>query len=308
MPKRNSAPSPETPPQPDAIAEAKAYARFLKSQDVLARYQPFEPPTKKRTSAPPRIASMPAPQARAESRATTPAPPEVSATPLAAVAKAPATPSKRASSPVAAPSVALPNLAEFSADSRDGQLHAMHHEADACRACALGHTRKNVVFGTGNPNADLVFIGEAPGAKEDELGLPFVGRSGNLLTTELEKLGIPREDVYICNILKCRPPDNRDPLPSEVEACQHFLHRQLALLKPRMLCSLGRIALSTLLSRPVAIMKIRGTWERYLDYPLFISLHPSAVLHQPQNRELFVQDLTKLASAYHARNEREPGT
>lgn len=182
------------------------------------------------------------------------------------------------------------------------QLLQLAEEVAACRKCSLGALRKNPVFGEGNPDADLVFIGEAPGATEDDTGRPFVGAAGNLLTEELAKHGIRREEVFICNILKCRPPQNRDPYPEEIAACEPYLLRQLDLLKPKMLCALGRFAAMTLLRRPVPIMRMRGTWQRYHDIPLFICLHPAASLHQPANRKYFEKDIETLANAYHSRH------
>jgi DNA polymerase len=189
---------------------------------------------------------------------------------------------------------------------RVSELQELAAEVAACRRCVLGSKRKNPVFGVGSPNADLVFIGEAPGATEDETGLPFVGAAGNLLTQELAKHGISRDEVYICNILKCRPPGNRDPLPDEIQACEPYLLRQLDILKPKMLCGLGRFAVMTLLRQPIGIMKIRGTWQSYHGIPLFVSLHPAAVLHRQQNRSLFEADMATLAQAYHQRWERLP--
>lgn len=185
-------------------------------------------------------------------------------------------------------------------DPKGRALLDMAAEVAACRACPLGEKRTNTVFGVGSPDADLVFIGEAPGANEDRTGMPFVGAAGNLLTQELGRNGITRDEVFICNIVKCRPPNNRDPEAGEIAACTPFLHRQLGVLKPRLLCALGRLAAGHLLGAPIRIMKQHGTWERYAGLPLFICLHPAAVLHQGGNRELFVRDIETLAKAYHA--------
>jgi DNA polymerase len=185
-------------------------------------------------------------------------------------------------------------------------LQKLSEQVAGCRKCQIGHTRLNPVFGVGNPNADLVFIGEAPGANEDAQGVPFVGAAGNLLTQELRKHGICREEVYICNILKCRPPNNRDPLPDEILNCEPYLKQQLSIIAPKMLCGLGRFAVGTLLKRPIPIMKLRGTWESYEGIPLFICLHPAAVLHQPQNRHLFEIDIAALAKAYFERLKSNP--
>ncbi len=191
-------------------------------------------------------------------------------------------------------------------NNKEKQLAALAMEVEACRKCELGALRTKSVFGVGNPDADLVFIGEAPGANEDATGIPFVGAAGNLLTQELDKNGISRDEVYICNILKCRPPGNRDPLPHEIEACEPYLLRQLDTLKPKMLCGLGRFAVMTLLGRPISIMKIRGTWQSYHGIPLFVCLHPAAALHQPKNLALFQADIATLAQAYHRRFMESP--
>jgi DNA polymerase len=212
-------------------------------------------------------------------------------------------PRKPAASRKAAPQSAPSAPVVAASPEKVAELSALAQQVSECRKCPLGSQRRNAVFGVGNPDADLVFIGEAPGAREDATGEPFVGPAGKVLTQELARHGITREEVFICNIIKCRPPDNRDPLPDEIAACEPYLLRQLELLKPRMVCGLGRYAVGTLLKRPIGIMKIRGTWERYHDLPLFVCLHPSAVLHQPNNRPLFNTDIEKLAEAYHAREQ-----
>jgi uracil-DNA glycosylase len=179
--------------------------------------------------------------------------------------------------------------------------HPMDDVRDAigrCMKCGLGATRTNAVCGVGSVNADLMFIGEAPGAVEDEKGLPFVGPAGRVLTEELNKNGITRDEVYITNIIKCRPPGNRDPQPDEIAACEPFLLKQIDVIKPGMLCVLGRHAAATLLKRPIGIMKLRGTWDSYHGVPLFICLHPSATLHSPANRPLFNGDIATLAQRY----------
>jgi uracil-DNA glycosylase len=214
------------------------------------------------------------------------------------MARTPDTPKNTTSGQAGTESTATAPNAEKSA-----QFATLSKTVSACRKCGLGAQRKNAVFGVGNPNADLVFIGEAPGAVEDDTGKPFVGPAGRVLTEELAKNGISRDEVFICNIIKCRPPGNRDPLPEEISACEPYLLEQLEIIKPRMLCGLGRYAVGTLLKHPISIMKIRGTWERYHDLPLFVCLHPSAVLHQPNNRPLFNGDIVTLAKAYHARRK-----
>jgi uracil-DNA glycosylase len=171
-----------------------------------------------------------------------------------------------------------------------------------CQKCRLGKTRTQAVFGVGNPNADLMFIGEAPGATEDKTGLPFVGPAGRVLTEELQKNGVTRDEVFIANIIKCRPPENRDPLPDEIEQCEPYLHEQIRQIGPKMLCALGRYAAQTLLKHEIKIMQIRGSWLEYQGLPLFICLHPSSVLHNPNNRPLFNADIVSLANAYRERH------
>jgi uracil-DNA glycosylase len=180
------------------------------------------------------------------------------------------------------------------------ELEQLRTTISACNRCALGSTRNRIVFGSGNPNADLMFIGEAPGATEDETGEPFVGRAGKVLTEELEKNGIKRENVFICNIIKCRPPGNRDPLPDEIQSCEPFLLQQIDLVKPKLLCALGRFAAMTLLKKKFSIMQMRGTWDDYHGVPLLICLHPSATLYQRSSRQLLNQDIAALASQYHS--------
>ena len=160
-----------------------------------------------------------------------------------------------------------------------------------CRRCDLC---QSIVFGDGNPDADLMFIGEGPGEQEDRRGLPFVGRAGELLTQMIEKgIGIPRSEVYICNIVKCRPPRNRNPLPPEVNACRPFLDGQIRAVAPKVIVTLGKPAAGLLLDREVAITRLRGTWQEYQGIPLMPTLHPAYVLRQytQENRRAVWQDL-----------------
>lgn len=151
----------------------------------------------------------------------------------------------------------------------------------ACTACPLSRSAKNHVPGEGNPDADLVCVGEAPGATEDELGRPFVGQAGQLLTKILGAIQLAREDVYICNVLKHRPPGNRNPLPSEVEACSPFLVRQIELIRPKVIIAFGTFAAQTLLNTKDAIGKLRGKVHRYHGVPLVVTYHPAALLRNP---------------------------
>ena len=181
--------------------------------------------------------------------------------------------------PIAEPS--LPSLAP------DGDsLAQIRADLGDCRRCRLCEARRTIVFGSGNENARLVFVGEGPGADEDEQGLPFVGRAGQLLTQMIEntaaKEGIPirRPEVYICNVVKCRPPDNRTPLPDEMEICGGFLVRQLMAIRPKAICVLGATAMKALLTTKEGITKSRGKWHKWRDIPVMVTYHPSYLLRQ----------------------------
>lgn len=176
----------------------------------------------------------------------------------------------------------------------DPTLERVREVLGECTRCGLAGGRTKIVFGDGNPHADLLFVGEGPGEQEDLQGLPFVGRAGELLTRMIEKgLGIPRRDVYICNLVKCRPPNNRTPLASEVAACRPFLDGQIAAVGPRVIVALGKPATSLLLGRDVSITRLRGTWHEYRGIPLMPTFHPAFVLRQytEENRRLVWQDL-----------------
>jgi DNA polymerase len=151
----------------------------------------------------------------------------------------------------------------------------------ACVKCPLGHTRTNFVFGTGNPAATFMVIGEAPGADEDAQGEPFVGKAGQLLNKILEAIGFKREDVYICNILKCRPPGNRKPLAEEVDLCIPYLRKQIALVKPKVILALGLTAAENLLATTESLGRLRGRILQYEGTPLMVTYHPAALLRNP---------------------------
>jgi DNA polymerase len=185
------------------------------------------------------------------------------------------------SASVSLPPVSLPSLAP------DGDtLAAIRADIGDCTRCRLSEARHKIVFGSGNESARLVFVGEGPGADEDEQGLPFVGRAGQLLTQMIDntasKEGIPisRPDVYICNVVKCRPPENRTPLPDEMETCGQFLFRQLMTIKPKAICALGATAMKALLNTKEGITKSRGKWHKWHDIPVMITYHPSYLLRQ----------------------------
>ncbi len=173
-------------------------------------------------------------------------------------------------------------------------LRTLEGQVALCTRCPLYRSRTHPVFGEGNPNARLVFVGEAPGREEDLQGRPFVGAAGQLLTKMIAAIGLSREDVYICNVLKDRPPGNHTPLPEEVAACKPFLERQLAILEPRVICALGAVATKTLLGTRVSIMQIRGTVQQYNQIPLVPTFHPAYLLRNPDAKRLAWQDLKRV--------------
>ncbi len=163
-----------------------------------------------------------------------------------------------------------------------------------CEKCELCKTRTNCVFGTGNRNADLLFVGEAPGEQEDLSGIPFVGRAGQLLDKFLYAVDIDREDVYIANILKCRPPKNRDPLPEEEDACIEYLREQVALINPKVIVCLGRISAMRLIKPDFKITKEHGQWFKKGNYLMTAVYHPAALLRDPRKKEDMLEDMKKI--------------
>jgi len=164
-------------------------------------------------------------------------------------------------------------------DSSDESLDQFFDRINQCQKCQLGQTRTNFVFGVGDPNADLVLVGEAPGEQEDLQGEPFIGRAGKLLDKILSAIKLSRnQGVYICNVLKCRPPNNRDPLPSEVEQCEPYLIHQINLIKPRLIVALGRVAAKTLLKQNLPLKDMRSIKHDYHGTPLVVTYHPAALL------------------------------
>jgi len=173
-------------------------------------------------------------------------------------------------------------------------LKELQETVSTCRKCALSRTRTRTVFGTGACRTSLIFVGEAPGAEEDRQGLPFVGRAGRLLTKMLEYIGLKREDVYITNVLKCRPPGNRDPLPAEVACCEPYLLAQLEVVKPRLICALGRYAAQTLLKTDVGISRLRGRFHDYHGIRILPTYHPAYLLRNPPDKDKAKDDLRKI--------------
>jgi uracil-DNA glycosylase len=176
-------------------------------------------------------------------------------------------------------------------------LALVREELGDCKRCKLCPTRTNIVFGVGNPEADLVFVGEAPGADEDAQGEPFVGRAGQLLTKMIEAMGYARGDVYICNVLKCRPPGNRNPEPDEVASCEPFLKKQLGAIRPRMIVALGKFAVQCLLRDDAPISRLRGNLRSYEGIPLMPTFHPAYLLRDPSKKKLAWDDLKAVNAA-----------
>ena len=170
-------------------------------------------------------------------------------------------------------------------------LERVREELGDCRRCHLADLRKNLVFGQGNPHADLVFVGEAPGADEDREGQPFVGRAGQLLTKIIDAMGLTRQDVYICNILKCRPPGNRNPEAPEIAACEPFLIKQLQAISPRVICAMGTFAAQTLLKNSVPITALRGRFHIYEGIKLMPTFHPAYLLRNPSAKKQVWEDV-----------------
>ena len=172
-----------------------------------------------------------------------------------------------------------------------------------CRRCKLCSGRTHLVFGVGNPNADLMFVGEGPGRDEDLQGEPFVGRAGQLLTDIITKgMGMKREDVYIANVVKCRPPDNRNPEPDEVAACEPFLKKQIELVRPRIIIGLGKFAVQTLLQSKIPITKVRGNWHSYHGIKLMPTFHPAYLLRNPADKKLVWEDIKKVIKELRGEN------
>jgi uracil-DNA glycosylase family 4 len=176
-----------------------------------------------------------------------------------------------------------------------GGLSSVRDELGDCTRCKLCKGRKTIVFGEGDPEAVLVFVGEGPGQEEDQQGRPFVGAAGQLLTDIIVKgMRLNREDVYICNIVKCRPPGNRNPEPDEIEACEPFLIKQLQAISPKMIVALGNVAVKTLLRTKEGITRLRGTWRTYQGIRLMPTFHPAYLLRNPSDKKLVWEDIRKV--------------
>jgi len=187
-------------------------------------------------------------------------------------------------------------------EPQDGAASAVVYESmediriavESCQKCSLCETRTNTVFGAGNENAKLVFVGEAPGADEDKQGVPFVGRAGQKLTQIIEAMGLSREEVYIANVLKCRPPGNRNPLPEEIQKCEPYLIAQLHFIEPKVICALGGFAAQTLLRTEQRISRLRGRFHMYHGIKLMPTYHPAYLLRNPRSKRDVWEDVQKI--------------
>jgi uracil-DNA glycosylase len=209
----------------------------------------------------------------------------------------PTRPAKKVAAVVAEPLIALPSL-----EPENDTLAKISADIGDCKRCRLCEGRNKIVFGSGNESTKLVFVGEGPGADEDASGLPFVGRAGQLLTAMIdgtaskEGIAIKRPDVYICNVVKCRPPENRTPQPDEMEICGQFLFRQLMVIKPKAIVALGSTAAKAVLGTKEGVTKLRGNWQKWRDIPVMVTYHPSYLLrpyNQDAKREAW-EDLKKV--------------
>jgi DNA polymerase len=176
----------------------------------------------------------------------------------------------------------------------DETLESIRTDIGNCKRCALSETRTNIVFGAGNPKARLVFVGEGPGYEEDKTGEPFVGAAGKLLTKIIEAIQLTREKVYICNIIKCRPPGNRNPMPEEIETCFPFLKRQLLVIKPDFICALGTFAAQTLLDTKQPISRLRGHFHDYMGIKVMPTYHPAYLLRNANKKREVWEDMKKV--------------
>ncbi len=185
-------------------------------------------------------------------------------------------------------------LKAYSLKLTSNDLDSLKTEISNCKRCSLHKTRHNTVLGAGSPKAELMFIGEAPGEDEDLQGFPFVGRAGQLLTKIIEAMGFKRSDVYIANILKCRPPNNRPPLPNEIEECEDILKKQIDIIKPKIICTLGKFASQTLLRTETTISALRGNFKEYNGIKLMPTFHPAYLLRNPADKKLVWLDMKKI--------------
>jgi len=193
-----------------------------------------------------------------------------------------------------APGVGATHASPLPVVDKKKALEELEREFKYCTLCALSQTRTQVVFGSGSPEAKLMFVGEAPGFEEDRAGEPFVGAAGQLLTKIIQAMKLKREEVYIANCLKCRPPQNRNPLPSEVATCHPILERQIAIIQPKVICALGKFAAQTLLRTEEPISRVRGRFFEMNGIKILPTFHPAYLLRNPADKKLVWQDMQKI--------------
>ena len=185
----------------------------------------------------------------------------------------------------------------------EGTLDAIRSDLGDCQRCGLAASRTQMAYGVGNPNARLVLVGEAPGREEDLKGEPFVGEAGQLLDRILMAIGMQREEVYLCNVLKCLPPNNRDPLPEEVATCEVFLIRQIAAIRPQVIIGLGSLAVHSLLKTKEPISRLRGEWQQYQGIPLMPTYHPDYLLRNPEGKRDVWEDMKEVLRLLNAEGD-----
>ncbi len=211
----------------------------------------------------------------------------------------PAQPAEKAPAPARRPeSAPAPAPVSDATPGAEQTLEQVRAELGACTRCKLCKARKNIVFGVGNPRAELVFVGEGPGEEEDRQGVPFVGAAGQLLTKMIEAMKFSRDSVYICNVVKCRPPGNRNPEPEEIAACEPFLKAQLGVIKPKVIVALGKFASQTLLRDTTPITRMRGQWRSYEGIPLMPTFHPAYLLRSPDEKKKAWLDLQEVMKKF----------
>ena len=270
------------------LARLRAQAQTAKPAPAAAA-QPAPaaapPPPAARPVAPAR-APAPEPERPLAARAPEPAPVRREA-PASRLIEAPAQGVRPAAGP-------LPGVL----DGERPTLDEIRRELGDCRRCKLCDGRKNIVFGSGNPRAELVFVGEGPGEQEDLQGVPFVGPAGELLTKMIQAMGFSRDEVYICNVVKCRPPGNRNPEPDEITACEPFLRSQLLALQPKVIVALGKFAAQTLLRDSTPITRLRGQWREYQGVKLMPTFHPAYLLRSPNEKKKAWEDLQQVMKIF----------
>jgi DNA polymerase len=279
----------------DEIATLAADLRAaLEADRALGRWTTAEP-------ALPEASPEAAPSAPSRPARPSAAPPAVAAPPASPPPKARAPAAPRPTEPPAASAwTALASAARTQADSGAETTHQVREALGACTRCGLARTRTHLVFGVGDPQADLLILGEAPGFHEDQRGEPFVGEAGQMLDRMLlGVLGLERSEVYICNVVKCRPPDNRDPAPEEIAACSPFLRRQILAVRPKVILIVGRVAMEALLGL-TGIKRHRGQWQSWEGIPVLPTFHPAYLLRQADDKRLAFEDLKALSRRYDA--------